>query len=519
MITYFNNFLPLESDREVQMDKQLNAFFHDKRGGYIKYANAYILPNDDICMEQFTADTQDEVCFFTPMEMFSELTKHCYVSLATFQKKDGARRDFNVFNRSIMYVDLDIHAAVDCEAVLNQTALILTDAYNNNQLPIPTMINHTGRGLGIFYILEHSINESVPELKKTRLAFDGIYKRLVKKYQSLLDAAGITDVHADFAVLDKTRLVRVAGTVNPNNGKVCNTIFRNEDGYGHMTYVSSLDDIGRYVPVEKYTPPKKRKKKHVSRNMDEILKDRADMLRRLILLRKEDTGSRHMMLFIAYQTLRQLQEKEDAVSALSEMNRLYQIPLPQRELDGIIRSTERNKPYTYTNKKIIEVLGITDEECKETGFGISSARKLERAKKKEENKKKRQVRNDAILTMVATGLYTYAQIAEKFDVSVPLIKKLVHDKKKADDTSSKTVYPRRKDIISCYMNNKKRRIKRAFSFWKQGIIFCHLYICAMWCSLPASLGDMREYVGALQYACFNVSAPVLHGRFDLLIPS
>ena len=121
--------------------------------------------------------------------------------------------------------------------------------------------------------------------------------------------------------------------------------------------------------------------------------------------------------------------------------------------------------------------------------------------------------------MVATGLYTYAQIAEKFDVSAPLIKKLVHDKKKADDTSSKTVYPRRKDIISCYMNNKKRRIKRAFSFWKQGIIFCHLYICAMWCSLPASLGDMREYVGALQYACFNVSTPVLHGRSDLLIPS
>lgn len=525
MNTYFNDFLPLETDDELQMDKQLAAFFHDKRGGYIKYASGCIGYDEQIQMKQYTAKNENDVCFFSPEEFFCR--KHCFVSLATFQRKEGARSAFNIFNRSIMYIDIDCHKDnVDCEAELINVAAALTDAYNKNELPIPTMINHTGRGLAIYYILEHSINEALPELKKTRLAFDSIYKRLIKKYQSVLRAADITDANVDTAVTDKARLVRVAGTENPNNGKICHTIFRNEDGFGHMTYISSLDDIGRYVRVKKLTPKrKKRRQLYPTSNINEVLKDRVDILRSLILLRKNEKGTRHMTLFVAFQTLAVLYRKEDAALLLDNMNHLYKNPLPQRELDKIIKTYR--KPFSYTNKKMIEILGITDEEKKKIGLKESNVRKLERAKKKEENKKKREVRNDAIFDMIATGLYTYAQIAEKFGVSVALIKKLVHDGKQTEaKTALRKVYPSRKDIISCYMNNKKRRIKRAFSFWKQGIIFCHLYICAMSyrsvamvrpsstigvgamrCSLSAPLGDMRKHVGAMWYACSASVSP------------
>ena len=516
-ITYFNNLLPIEQDRDIQMDKQLAAFFHDKRGGYIKYASGYIGYDKQIQMKQYTAEEEKDVCFFTPEEFFCE--KHCFVSLATFQRKEGARSTFNVFNRSIMYIDIDCHKDdTDCEAVLKHVAQVLTDAYNRDELPIPTMINHTGRGFAIYYILEHSMNEAVPELKKTRLAFDSIYRRLIKKYQSILRAADITDANVDTAVTDKARLVRVAGTENPNNGKVCHTVFRNEDGFGHMTYVSSLDDIGRYVKTKKLTPKRKQRRElYPTSNINEVLKDRVDILRSLILLRKNEKGTRHMTLFIAFQTLAVLyNRKEDAALLLDNMNHLYKNPLPKRELDKIVKTY--NRPFSYTNKKMIEILGITDEEKKKIGLKESNVRKLERAKRKEENQKKRQVRNDAILTMVATGLYTYAQIAKEFGVSVALIKKLVHDNK-PNQTVQKKVYPSRKDVISCYMNNKKRRIKKVFSFWKKGIIFCHLYICAMWysegvspslitdvgamrCNLFAPIGDIRPYVGALRYACF-----------------
>ena len=186
-ITYFNNLLPIEQDRDIQMDKQLAAFFHDKRGGYIKYASGYIGYDKQIQMKQYTAEEEKDVCFFTPEEFFCE--KHCFVSLATFQRKEGARSTFNVFNRSIMYIDIDCHKDdTDCEAVLKRVAQVLTDVYNRDELPIPTMINHTGRGFAIYYILEHSMNEAVPELKKARLAFDSIYRRLIKKYQSILRA-------------------------------------------------------------------------------------------------------------------------------------------------------------------------------------------------------------------------------------------------------------------------------------------------------------------------------------------
>ena len=129
-MAYFHDLIPLENDRETEMNKQLAAFFHDKRGGYIKYASAYVCPDDSLRMQQFTADSEEEVCFYHPLELS---TKHCYVSLATFQKKDGARNEQNVFNRSIFYIDLDCHDKdADTDAVLRHAATILTDAYNQN---------------------------------------------------------------------------------------------------------------------------------------------------------------------------------------------------------------------------------------------------------------------------------------------------------------------------------------------------------------------------------------------------
>lgn len=478
MDTYFNDFHPLENGNEIQMDKQLAAFFHDKRGGYIKYASiSSCTGSDEKRFMQGTADREEDVTFFAPEEFFSDIIneKNCYVSLATFQKRDGARDSYNVFNQGILYFDIDTHAIENEEemlAVLRQAADTLTAAYDGNVLPIPTMINFTGRGLGIFYILERSINDRIPELKNTRLAFKGIYSRLLKKYQEVLK--DVEKAEVDTAVMDKARLVRVAGTLNPNSGTRCRTIFRNEDGYGHMTYVSSLDDLGKYVKVKRYIPSRydKVRKPHRNTSVESALKKREETLNKLIEMRKDEVGQRHMTLFIAYQTLAVIYNERDAFAVLKAMNTRYTHPLSERELMGIVRSTKRKKPCKYTNKKIQQVLNISAYECRKIGFMQHNARKEERARIKAKHKKEREERNQLILEFVDMGFYSYAEIALRFGVSKSLVKKIVKDEKEknlsstltASNSASLNSLPpsspsqmRRKDVIKCYISNPKRR--------------------------------------------------------------
>ncbi len=502
------------------MDRQLAAFFHDKRGGYIKYASISLCAgSNEKRFIQGTADKEDDVTFFAPEEFFSDIIneKNCYVSLATFQKRDGARDSYNVFNQSIMYFDIDTHAIENKEemfTVLHQAADALTAAYDGNVLPIPTMINFTGRGFGIFYILAHSINDRIPELKKTRLAFKGIYSRLLKKYQEVLKDVEGTEV--DTAVMDKARLVRVAGTLNPNSGTRCRTIFRNEDGYGHMTYVSSLDDLGKYVKVKHYTPSKKDKcyKPRYNTSVESALKKRVEALNKLIEMRKDEVGQRHMTLFIAYQTLAVIYNEQDAYIVLKAMNSRYVCPLSERELMGIVRSTKRKKPCKYTNKKIQQVLNISEYECRQIGFMQHNARKEERARIKAKHKKEREERNQLILEFVDMGFYSYAEIALRFGVSKSLVKQIVANRansRAVGEKEKENYISSRKNVIACYMSNPKRRnfnsrlykdslkVKRrkgknskkfdansmynlsAFRSKLSGTIFCHLYICAIGC--------------------------------------
>lgn len=533
------------------MDRQLAAFFHDKRGGYIKYASiSSCTGSNEKRFIQGTADKEDDVTFFAPEEFFSDIIneKNCYVSLATFQKRDGARDSYNVFNQSIMYFDIDTHAIENKEemlTVLHQAADALTAAYDGNVLPIPTMINFTGRGFGIFYILARSINDRIPELKKTRLAFKGIYSRLLKKYQEVLK--DVEGAEVDTAVTDKARLVRVAGTLNPNSGTRCRTIFRNEDGYGHMTYVSSLDDLGKYVKVKRYIPSKKDKcyKPRYNTSVESALKKRIEALNKLIEMRKDEVGQRHMTLFIAYQTLAVIYNEQDAYIVLKAMNSRYVCPLSERELMGIVRSTKRKKPCKYTNKKIQQILNISEYECGQIGFMQHNARKEERARIKAKHKKEREERNQLILEFVDMGFYSYAEIALRFGVSKSLVKQIAANRansRAVGEKEKENYISSRKNVIACYMSNPKRRnfnsrlykdslkVKRrkgknskkynnnlsslnhfrggnchaslehdlaAFAKARGGTFFCHLYICVLSyalaydLALPLGMGAMR----------------------------
>lgn len=539
------------------MDRQLAAFFHDKRGGYIKYASiSSCTGSNEKRFIQGTADKEDDVTFFAPEEFFSDIIneKNCYVSLATFQRRDGARDSYNVFNQSIMYFDIDTHAIENIEemlTVLHQAADALTAAYDGNVLPIPTMINFTGRGFGIFYILARSINDRIPELKKTRLAFKGIYSRLLKKYQEVLK--DVEGAEVDTAVMDKARLVRVAGTFNPNSGTRCRTIFRNEDGYGHMTYVSSLDDLGKYVKVKHYTPSKKDKcyKPRYNTSVESALKKRVEALNKLIEMRKDEVGQRHMTLFIAYQTLAVIYNEQDAYIVLKAMNSRYVCPLSERELIGIVRSTKRKKPCKYTNKKIQQILNISEYECRQIGFMQHNARKEERARIKAKHKKEREERNQLILEFVDMGFYSYAEIALRFGVSKSLVKQIVANKansRAVGEKEKENYISSRKNVIACYMSNPKRRnfnsklykdslkLKRrkgknskkynnnlsslnhfrggnchtpkgynlaALNLLRGGTFFCHLYICVLWYIFDVSLATSHRLVGCYAVSEYN----------------
>ena len=438
MADYFNHFEPIFDGREDEMDAMLCMLYHDSRDGQIirtiffqdrldDYGN---MPVEETCFTK-----PENITFLNRWNFFTDSRQDGYVSLATFANGAKRRRSDNLYNRSTMYIDIDCHNAAISEEertrILLDAAEKLNRAYEDGRLPVPTFINHTGRGLACFYVLRRSINAKITETKNTLLAFQSIYAKLVGLYAHVLEAC---DAQVDTCVTDATRIVRAAGTVNSKNGKICHMVYRQTDETGAVVYVDSLRDFAPYLEkIRTVSPLRSDYSPEVTKR---ILTRRLSALEQLVGLRKADAESlRHMTLLVIYQTAYALQEETQAVETLYRCNFMYEQPLPESELLNIIASTARvaartGSVYRFTNKRLISMLGMTEEEIASIHFG-ETRRMKERRETTQRNQKKRMERNAEIMRLVNTHAMTQKKIAEKFGLSVRGVEDIIRRERAA----------------------------------------------------------------------------------------
>ena len=114
-----------------------------------------------------------------------------YVTLNEFR---GLKRlTANVHAINGFYIDLDGHDFTEEELAfaIEKTKKILNDAWNCGNFLRPTMITFTGRGLGLYFILNRSI-ANIEKLSGVMRFYDLIYTYLIKAYQALISNSGAT---------------------------------------------------------------------------------------------------------------------------------------------------------------------------------------------------------------------------------------------------------------------------------------------------------------------------------------
>lgn len=436
----------------------INALHHDAmtRGGF--FAGLNLRKNDGETKVYTKWAKQNPRSLMTTDDSYNRYialnTYHCQKKeeiVYAFEKpliKTTLKRDTHHLHAiTSVYLDLDFHDGTmqEIETRVENTKELLNYAYENKSLPYPTMITSTGRGLGIFYVLDRSI-ANVDKAEKQIKFWEYICKEYAAMYKELLEGSFLPQLDIDSKVVaEKTRVVRLPGTVNLNTGTVCKLINHNKKNDGTSLYYSLKDLAGYIKNYHVYEDTHEEiKKKEASKKIVNLnaynkpyLVARLNKLKRAqSLVREQKEGSRELLCFYYYNTAVQIMKKEDAVKSMMEFNNEFRCPLKDKsELENIIRSVSKAKDingnvrgyYEIKDAKILENLGLSEAQNEYVGF-CQSLKAIKRKEKKEENQERREERNRRIAEYVMEHTeQTYEEIAGLFDVSLRTLKNILKE--------------------------------------------------------------------------------------------
>ncbi len=336
------------------------------------------------------------------------------------------RKSQNCYSINGFFIDLDGHNLSEMElgAELIKAKQILNDAFNDGTLLIPSKITRTGRGYGIFYILDRSIATKVPQTEKLRKYFDFNYKMLLKAYTAVLERGG-SKLEVDSTVTDRSRVCRLPDTYNYRAGAMCR-LYDTPDVFYTLDQIKTgchledyaIKDLSEYHKSLGYDNGAKKYKDgektgeglHKSKIVDFTEYRVSNMLnariRAIYALQQyfndhgKKVGDRESLCFLLYNCLVQIKERSKAKEQVREFNQGFLDPIPEKRLVcQSFASVDKEGCYTrLTNDWIISKLKIDYEIANECGLLVSHKTE-EREKAKEITAQKRKGREDIILSL------------------------------------------------------------------------------------------------------------------------
>lgn len=437
-----SNFFSAERAEINAMQRQfLNVLYHDATERKGRFLKAQYRPS---IRETWTTN-------IAVLESDTE-SADTYVAINSFHGQ--SRKASNVHTINAIFFDLDYHEPCSNDELdlrIDDTLEVLQSAANNGRLPRPTMVTKTGRGLGLFYVLEKSI-ANTPNTQKSIRFWKNVSNGLAKLIEHVLtDAFYRSDqvyalLELDWKVVaDVSRVCRLPGTTNSKVRRICML----EDVYeinGQPIYYS-LFELAQYIPA-----PETKDKPAVRSAGGNVIdfcayREQPMLYRRMEKLKRAQkvffnkTGNRELLCFYYYNTVSQIYTPLEAQDMLYSYNNGFSNPIEAYELENIIRSVssatdqagEVKGFYKLTDAYISEKLGInqmltsgelTQEQADYIGFGRAS-KQLLRELQKEENKKRREARNREIAECIINSPEkTYKEIAGLFEVSERTVKNI-----------------------------------------------------------------------------------------------
>lgn len=384
-----------------------------------------------------------------------ELNSYICTSTLVYSKysngKDATNKEYNMNEITCLKADLDCHSEIADfvrDIKIKNTISIIRKAVEEKEMPLPTMIVNSGRGLHLYWVYNNAVKTKINGKnftkeyylhKYTQQALLGKLNNILHRYKDY----NILDI--DMGVKDITRVLRVPGTYN-DKAKKYSILLSNTEMYYTLSNIANKyfkDEIEELKPKKVYKPNKKRFKRYIRQiktstgngkgltpkvTIRENLNKRVDLLKNIQSMRGINCkGYRNTMLVMYCNLLCNLYTTSSVMTELREFNNNFKEPLTEREVNNVIKmfvgeDGQIKKYYYWTNKRIIEVLNITAAEREQLNFTIS----IKQHKKEISSKKKvtKEERNKQIIELCKQGI-KQKEIAEKLNISIGTVNKVI----------------------------------------------------------------------------------------------
>ena len=347
----------------------------------------------------------------------------------------GAKRDVASCRQvNALVIDIDCHSA-DSTNTVQALLARFSELNSKNSIPSPTVAVATGRGLQLFYVLEHSIpcRLSSGSLNEKALSFLIDVRGMLFDTLDVHLASPVSGASLDRSVSDLSRVVRIPGSFNSAAKCRARLIFDDGPTWSLTNLKTALQPI---LPNKNPKPSSKRPAK-----LDRLNTSRMRKTRELVALRDSQgrlKGTRDLCLFVYYNAAKQVLGAVEAKQRTHALNQSTSCPLPVADVNQIAKTVDnavvqygplrgQTGFYPMTAETIIDKLCLTTEEIQTLNF-FASKRSDDRAAAKRVTKERRAKRDATICKLYGNGL-SQTQVAKRTECSIRTVAKVISREK------------------------------------------------------------------------------------------
>lgn len=394
----------LSLNLDTHMMRQHIEVVHEGNDGYIALCSRA----DDGAFSQRHYMLDELICSLDCLCVDDEM--NYYFSVNSFYRPQRVME--NVRQIRALYADIDCHHVKPSAAkqAVEDTLRYLEHVYGRGELPIPSIVVRTGRGIQLYWLIEDLPRQGMPLWK---LVQDAMTERLGAALSKL-------NVQVD-NISDASRILRLSGTNNTKARKMATLYIRSR----HRSRLDAL--ISEYFPeLELVDKPRQKKAAQGGQNgrlnhlynLYSLHYARLMDISKLLDLRKGEIAGdecrRRMVFLYRYWSCCYLNDPAQALMETLEYNKRFTKPLSERMVKAQTASAEKayrewlsgvmveingqtfRKGYNYKNSTLIKWLGITEEEQQELQTIIGTDEKYIR--KNEARNKRRYGKDENGLT-------------------------------------------------------------------------------------------------------------------------
>lgn len=298
-----------------------------------------------------------------------------------------------VFAYNAIVIDLDMHGYTPGQI---RAAVGEFEEYAGAAEPRPNMINHTGRGLQIWYFIE-------PVYKTLAVLYERVQAGLFGMWAEIAERAGVP-LEIDTSTGMACGLVRVPGSWNYHTQAA---------GYAEVTEGEryTLQELAALFPAKRERKKSKAKREQTAGDCMPMCCKRAQYIKTIVQRDPSREGNREKILFVYHNYALQVMGEDAAADATAEINRAFTSPLSAAEVGRI---TKRQRTYKMTKGAFLDFLGASAED--KAIYEHIGGREAERQAARD----KKAARDKEIYALFLQG-YNKTQIAEVTGVTRPTV--------------------------------------------------------------------------------------------------